>query len=180
MPKCELCGESFSIRLKIGDKIKNLSHRKYCLKCSPFGKHNTRNLTKFSNPNRTCRMCGRPYNYSRKGSHNRDLCVNCQGTLYRRKVKRKAIEYKGGKCIICGYNNCDRNMSFHHIDPKTKDFQISGNHVLSWEKLKKELDKCVLLCCRCHGEVEDGLVKVPLTPINTDSTPVTPIFLTGT
>ncbi len=27
----------------------------------------------------------------------------------------------------------------------------------SWEMIEKELKKCVLLCCRCHREVHDGL-----------------------
>jgi len=26
----------------------------------------------------------------------------------------------------------------------------------TFEAIRKELDKCVLLCCRCHREVHDG------------------------
>lgn len=73
--------------------------------------------------------------------------------------KTKAIEYKGGKCIVCGYNKSIRALQFHHLDPTQKDFGISGT-TKSFEKLKPELDKCVLLCANCHGEVHEGLLDI--------------------
>lgn len=45
---------------------------------------------------------------------------------YYKQVKLKAIEYKGGKCQICGYNKCTGALEFHHLDPTKKDFNISG------------------------------------------------------
>lgn len=72
----------------------------------------------------------------------------------RRKLKLKAIEYKGGKCERCGYNKCPAAMVFHHPDPNEKDFGIaaSGN-TRSFEKIKTEIEKCVLLCAVCHAEI---------------------------
>jgi hypothetical protein len=35
-----------------------------------------------------------------------------------------AIEYGDGKCQICGYNKCNRALSFHHKDPNEKDFGL--------------------------------------------------------
>ena len=69
------------------------------------------------------------------------------------KLKIKCVEYKGGKCERCGYNKCMRALSFHHLDPKQKDFQISGAHCRKWDIVQKELDKCILLCCNCHAEI---------------------------
>ena len=37
---------------------------------------------------------------------------------FRQQQKLKAIEYKGGKCKICGYDKCPRALDFHHIDSK--------------------------------------------------------------
>ena len=74
---------------------------------------------------------------------------------FRQKLKIKSIEYKGGKCIICGYNKCNRSLEFHHRDPNEKDFGISSSKVLSWDKIKIELDKCDLVCSNCHGEIHD-------------------------
>jgi hypothetical protein len=72
----------------------------------------------------------------------------------RRKVlKLKAVEYKGGKCSVCGYCKCYDAMDFHHIDPSEKDFEISGNgSTKSWANIMIELDKCSLLCANCHRE----------------------------
>jgi len=77
----------------------------------------------------------------------------------RKDIKKQAVEYMGGSCKLCGYNKCFTALSFHHIDPETKDFQISGTN-RCWEKIKKELDKCVMLCTNCHLEVHDGITKI--------------------
>lgn len=78
---------------------------------------------------------------------------------YRKRVKQELVEYKGGKCQICGYNKCNEALEFHHMDPTQKDFSLSGQHK-PLELLKKEVDKCVLLCCRCHREVHSGIIAL--------------------
>jgi len=80
----------------------------------------------------------------------------------RREVKLKCIEYKGGKCIKCGYDKCPSALIFHHINPNEKDFGISeSGYSRSFEKCKPELDKCILVCNRCHAEIhhEENEVK---------------------
>jgi DNA-binding CsgD family transcriptional regulator len=74
---------------------------------------------------------------------------------FRQRLKERAIEYKGGKCEICGYDKCKRSLDFHHRDPNEKDFGIGHSKVLNWDKIKKELDKCDLVCRNCHGEIHD-------------------------
>ncbi len=80
----------------------------------------------------------------------------------RKKLRDKAIAYGGGKCAICGYSRSTRALNFHHRDPKKKDFGLSAKGLTrSWEKIKAELDKCVLLCANCHAEVHDGITQLP-------------------
>lgn len=80
----------------------------------------------------------------------------------RRRLKVMAIEYKGGKCQICSYNKCVAALVFHHLDPYQKDFGLSMRGLTrSWEKIKQELDKCILLCANCHQEVHDGITNLP-------------------
>ncbi len=80
----------------------------------------------------------------------------------RKKLKKMAIEYKGGKCILCGYNKCVRALNMHHIDPAQKEFGLSSRGLTrSWEKVSRELDKCVLLCSNCHDEVHEGISQLP-------------------
>ena len=78
-----------------------------------------------------------------------------------RKLKALAIEYKGGKCIMCGYHKCSTSLVFHHRNPEEKELNIS-NKVTKWEKLKPELDKCDLLCLNCHGEVHEIIYQQKL------------------
>jgi hypothetical protein len=83
-----------------------------------------------------------------KKSHN--------STYWRIRCKRELIAYKGGKCIVCGYDkDFPSAYDFHHRDPKEKEFSISQYSVLNKRKLFLEVDKCDLLCCRCHAELHD-------------------------
>lgn len=68
-------------------------------------------------------------------------------------VKQKAIEYKGGQCLKCGYDRCNASLVFHHRDSLEKDFGIGAKgYTRSWKKILIELDKCDLLCANCHNE----------------------------
>ena len=67
-----------------------------------------------------------------------------------REIKIKAIEYLGGKCVDCGLIDDICVYDFHHIDPTKKDLSFGQRGCISFEKLKKELDKCRLLCSNCH------------------------------
>jgi hypothetical protein len=86
---------------------------------------------------------------------------------HRRRLKAKAIEYKGGKCTLCGYDRCNAALEFHHLDKAAKGFGLAkGGRIRSWESILKELDKCILICANCHREVEAGVRLIPgtLTP----------------
>ena len=80
----------------------------------------------------------------------------------RRKIKTMALEYKGGKCQICGYKKYPGALELHHINKAEKSFGIGDKgYTRSWEKVKAELDKCVLLCANCHREVGGGITQLP-------------------
>jgi len=79
---------------------------------------------------------------------------------WRRRTKARAVEAMGGKCACCGYSECLKAMDFHHLNPKDKEFNLTNN-IKSWSKIVSELRKCVLVCCRCHAEIHDGVKMVP-------------------
>jgi hypothetical protein len=145
------CGQLIPARLVHDGRTRYSSHRKYCLTCSPLDAHNTRAIppdgtkcakcqgplpvgrTKFCS--QRCKSRSAPYSFSRR----------------RRNLKRKAIEYTGGKCQDCGDNRCDAAMHFHHVGGK--DFEPARVIAQrSWAAAKRELDKCLLLCANCHAE----------------------------
>lgn len=96
---------------------------------------------------------------TRGDSHKR--CVKCRSEAVQRrriKLKHMAIDYKGGKCLICNYDRCDAALEFHHRDPSQKDFGLSHRGLTrSWEKLKAELDKCMLVCANCHRQIHEEI-----------------------
>lgn len=88
------------------------------------------------------------------------MATSKQVSAFRRRLKQKAVDYKGGKCARCGYNKYIGALEFHHTDPKQKDFSVgSGGHTRAWEKVKEELDKCILLCANCHREVHGEIAQ---------------------
>ena len=77
----------------------------------------------------------------------------------RRKVKEELAKYKGNKCETCGYDKCVGALEFHHMDVNVKDFTISSV-TRSLNILKKEVDKCILLCSNCHREIHyEDIIK---------------------
>lgn len=163
MLQCKKCNKSFPNRLKMDGIWKMLSKRKYCLECSPYKRHNTRPIGEI-NPKwvpyggtATCKICQREYERTRSGNRCVDQCASCRVNSRRKDLKQELITYKGGKCQICGYNRCYQVLTFHHLDPTQKEFNISGNHTSSLKRLMTEVDKCVLLCHNCHGEIHAGI-----------------------
>ena len=79
----------------------------------------------------------------------------------REKTKELLVEYKGGKCEICGYDKCVEALEFHHINPDEKDFGIGQKgYTRSFERNKEEVDKCILVCANCHREIHNGLIDI--------------------
>lgn len=90
----------------------------------------------------------------RETGHN--LCKSCfnQYCVSRwQKRKIQAIEYKGGRCVDCGFDHPTYPpdiFEFHHLNPNEKEFDWNKLKLTSWNKIVSELDKCVLLCANCH------------------------------
>ena len=123
-----------------------------------------------------CSVCGelRPLsefaiNRTRKDGHASD-CKACR-KKYRNKhyqdnkeyYKSKARAYKTAKleeineirktlkCAICGEDRfyC---LDFHHVDPSIKEAEVT-KLIESPKRLKRELEKCIVLCANCHREL---------------------------
>jgi ribosomal protein L30E len=82
---------------------------------------------------------------------------------WRKRTKDLIIKSMGGKCQICGYNKCSGALELHHIDPKEKEFGFGGIRAnpQSFDKMKVELKKCILLCSNCHKEVHMEVTSLP-------------------
>lgn len=173
MPVCKKCNETFGYTEVVGGKKRSLTRRKFCLRCSPFKQHNTRDLTKplpsqyIEGGTKKCSECEQllshdSYYRHKSGRRKGELKPHCIQCDYKRKVstKERAVELLGGECLVCGYDRCAKAMDFHHKDPSKKVFKIAGRAAFT-EELKSELRKCLLLCCRCHREYHSGFINLP-------------------
>lgn len=99
-----------------------------------------------------------------KRSDGRYRCKKCSVEAVqkrREKLKQILVEYKGGKCEICGYDKCLGALEFHHISPSEKNFEIGyKGYTRGIEECKKEVDKCILVCANCHREIHEGLIDI--------------------
>lgn len=162
MPKCLKCGGHYPNRIIVKKNKKAVSrNRIYCFKCSPYGEHNTSSLIKEEkNLECICTKCGRAYKYKRSKGHTFDKCNSCQQIERRKKLKKELVNYKGSKCVVCGYDRCIEALAFHHLDKKEKELAIGSCWNRSVVLLKKEADKCKLVCNRCHTEIHEGLINI--------------------
>jgi len=122
---------------------------------------------------RTCRGCNKT-NYLihfPKGKKNKNggwyrrhkcrECYNLQKSNHRKDKRDWFINYKKTlSCSCCGYSKKTHKhfstwaLEFHHHD-KNKSYNVGnminqGGYALS--TIQKEIDKCIILCCRCHRE----------------------------
>lgn len=99
-----------------------------------------------------CIICG-------KNSNNKRWCAECVIKLNNRrrnktkKIKEQCVKYLGGECEDCGMKTEVYEIyDFHHINQNEKETKLSNmiHGLKSWEYIKGELDKCIVLCANCH------------------------------
>lgn len=143
MPKCKKCNTTFPASIKIDNKKVYLHRRSYCLSCSPLNSNTGQKLKRHKNKNKKCPLCNRIFPWNKN-----NICSSCRTGMRRCINREKAIQMLGGKCK-CGIEDPDI-LTFHHLDPKKKDFDLCERWHLAWADIEKELAKCQLLCYNCH------------------------------
>lgn len=165
---CEICNKEIEVNKRTSVYLceECKENNKYKKNSRPFKKGLKKKV------NGTCNICGKKINLNKKycdeciiSNNRKKLKENNYNYKYvlnwRNNNKRLAVEFLGGKCVICGYNKCLRNLDFHHINPSEKEITISHKiNKIKFEKLKTELEKCILVCSNCHGEIHDGLIDL--------------------
>jgi hypothetical protein len=162
MPLCQICSTRFPNRVRIDGKLKSLQNRKFCLACSPYGQHNTKSLSMMLMPEgvRRCPRCQQMLSldrfYRRRDGRNASVyckeCTNRQAIERQQRLKQDVVAFLGGCCAHCGYDRYIGSLEVHHTDPTVKEFDLSHCRSTTFEKIKPELDKCLLLCANCHRE----------------------------
>ncbi len=170
MPCCQLCSSVFPNRVRVDGKVRNLHSRKYCLKCSPFGRHNTKKIHTATNEalpgTKRCGDCSQIFLVEEfplrdKGKSRRSTCTQCtlkRGRRYERKRARKqkcrAVDFLGGHCALCKKKGPICIFDFHHTGKK--ESTLSQLWCRGWDSIRQELLACQLLCVNCHRAIHYG------------------------
>lgn len=51
-------------------------------------------------------------------------------------------------------------LDFHHFDPSTKLVEVAKLESASYDRIKAEINKCIVLCKNCHCQVHHGDLQV--------------------
>ena len=90
------------------------------------------------------------------------MCKKCDNEGSRiRKIKKREENWNrlmkdigGQQCSICGFTDEYRGcFDLHHIDDTLKEHGISKLLAGSYDRIKAEADKCVLVCSNCHRKI---------------------------
>lgn len=160
MPVCRKCETYFPNRVKIDGVTRHTHTRRYCLSCSPYGTHNTRNFE--AQPLHRCAKCGET-DANKFYGHKRIWCGACHNkytTDQGRSKRERIVEYLGGYCRHCGYKTYSCSLDVHHFDPSKKDPSFASIRDWAWERIERELRHCCLPCKNCHAAVHAGLIMV--------------------
>lgn len=148
---------------------------KLCPKCN-----SVKMLSEFNSIGTWCKECCTRYQWERQGKHgdrkyeSRSFVKDETDRKERSKVKshryhvknrriikqknkdakRKTAEYinsikQSATCARCG-NSDFRCLVFHHLRDKEFDISVAVQRRISLDVIKKEIEKCEVLCANCH------------------------------
>jgi len=99
----------------------------------------------------------------RAGGYRCVRCASARVSERRRQAKAILVAELGGSCVLCGYDRYVGALHFHDLDRAEKLLQFGARGLTrSLAILRKEAEKCVLLCANCHAEVEAGVVPADI------------------
>lgn len=132
---------------------------KKCARCKqllPLDKF-TSNKNHKDGKQSSCKNCLN--NYTKEHYQKNKQKYKDKAAKYRLKVKNKLKNYKSNLfCVVCKESeSCC--LDFHHINDIKLD-NISNLLNTSWEIIKKEIKKCIVLCANCHRKIHAGLIKI--------------------
>ena len=103
-----------------------------------------------------CKECVKLYR--KQHYENNKQYYKDKAKAYRQAGRDCLIEYKSHLiCSECGESRWWL-LDFHHTNPSEKDCEVS-KLIDAPNKLKKELEKCIVLCANCHRNLHYTLFR---------------------
>ena len=179
MPCCRLCAAHFPNWVSIDGKPRNLKNRKYCLECSPWGSHNTRQLESSPSPRtvppgpwcealqpKRCPRCGveKPssgFYLQSDGRRSFSWCRECNNrhriARFREDRYLALAHYGRGdiRCRCCGESNVEF-LALDHVNNDGGEHRRAigkkgGNSFYAWlRKTGYTYEHLVVACHNCN------------------------------
>ena len=130
----------------------------------PISKSGSSHLTKIEPWTTEIKLFGSNLIYSRRKKQRRlYMSINSERVMKCTQNRKLVLmDIMGGKCALCGFDKFPEALEFHHVDPSTKEFVLSGSYLSrALPTQYSELRKCIMLCSNCHKGVHAGHYKVP-------------------
>ena len=136
---------------------------KFCIGCKQ-----SLSLDSFSFKNKTkktlqsrCKECYNSYNRNYYDKIERKKQIARVGRNVS-KLRDRFHQWKSTQsCVACGESSVEC-LDLHHVDPKTKDSDVSYLLAFnSWNRIIEEIKKCVVVCSNCHRKIHSGRIPSP-------------------
>ena len=117
----------------------------------------TKPITEFNFKNRAagrrhsyCRECGKKITRSHYKRNKRAYIQrSLRAYLERRQM---VIDAKSRPCADCGIQYSYYVMDFDHRNGATKSFSLHAVHGVTKKAIRREIEKCDVVCANCHRE----------------------------
>jgi hypothetical protein len=89
--------------------------------------------------------------YANRQHHIQNVGINSKA--YRDEARQYILEYlQEHPCVNCGESD-PVVLEFHHVGEKEAEIAVMVGRGWSLEKIKAEVEKCVVLCGNCHKKL---------------------------
>jgi len=133
---------------------------KICSKCQSLKEENQFSPKTNGKLNSWCKECIRTHNrekYKNNSDERKRVRKNVKN-IYNRN-REYVLQYLSDKsCSQCPENHIAA-LDFHHRDPNQKEQSIArlSRNGISLDRIKKEIEKCDILCSNCHRKLHYNL-----------------------
>lgn len=139
-----------------------MNDTKKCSRCQELKQKNdfyfkNKKLNKLQN---ICKTCQNTY-HKKYYDQNKDAYISNskkRNIRYRSNNKTFIDEFKNNKsCLFC-QEKTPVCLDFHHIKNKRLNVSRMKNYAYSIKTIKKEIDKCIIICSNCHRKLHAGII----------------------
>jgi hypothetical protein len=123
------------------------------------------NKSKKDGLNAICKECSRKrsrqYYADNREKHIRVCGVKKKKTIAYTQQQINNLKKQIGCQAQCGETEpcC---LDFHHLRDKDQLISVMIGHGCCWATIKKEIDKCAIVCSNCHRKIHAGIISFPV------------------